>query len=346
MKNITELIGHDGVTTLTRDTFTLGTQTWSIRQVTHNDVEVVPVAAKPGIVPFWRAEDLDRGWHFSERILLFLEAIQARLADPSLRYELGRDYFLDETAADELIGHLRRQREATGVELPHRHHLLIEHCRDLLNAADRRQVILHTLWGGRINRPLALALQAAWEEKYSDHLEIVENNDCLLLLPSREFAGADFFRLVTPENIERLLRRRVLETKGFFGARFRENAGRAMLLPRADFKRRLPLWLNRLRSKKLLEAVLPYPDFPILLETWRTCLQDEFDLDHLRELLEEIRSGQIKITEAITATPSPFAAGLIWKQTNTNMYEDEPAPPDPGLPDRARGTGGAGCPLE
>ena len=303
------------------DTFTLGTQTWSIRQVTHNDVEVVPVAAKPGIVPFWRAEDLNRDWHFSERILSFLEAIQARLADPSLRDELRRDYFLEETAVDELVGHLQRQQAATGAELPNRHQLLIEHCRDM-NAADRRQVILHTLWGGRINRPLALALQAAWEEKYSDHLEIVENNDCLLLLPSRELAGADIFRLVTPENIERLLRR-VLETKGFFGARFRENAGRAMLLPRADFKRRLPLWLNRLRSKKLLEAVLPYPDFPILLETWRTCLQDEFDLDHLRQLLDEIRSGQIKITEAITATPSPFAAGLIWKQTNTNMYEDD-----------------------
>ena len=90
-----------------------------------------------------------------------------------------------------------------------------------------------------------------------------------------------------------------------------------------DFKKRLPLWLNRLRSKKLLEAVRVYPDFPILLETWRTCLQDEFDLDNLKQLLDEIRDGRIKITEAVTTAASPFADGLIWKQTNTYMYADD-----------------------
>ena len=239
-----------------------------------------------------------------------------------MKEELRRDYFLDETAADELIGHLKRQREATGTDLPHRHHLLIEHFDDPLNTSDRKQVILHTLWGGRINRPFGLALQAAWEEKYHYHLEIIENNDCILLMLPHEFSAADLFTLVTPENIERLLRK-TLETSGFFGAKFRENAGRALLLPRADFKRRLPLWLNRLRSKKLMDAVLPYPDFPILLETWRTCLQDEFDLDHLKQLLDEVRSGRIKITETTTTAASPFCDGLIWKQTNTYMYEDD-----------------------
>ena len=72
-----------------------------------------------------------------------------------------------------------------------------------------------------------------------------------------------------------------------------------------------------------MDAVLPYPDFPILLETWRTCLQDEFDLENLKQLLDEIRSGQIRVTEATTTAASPFADGLIWKQTNTYMYEDD-----------------------
>ncbi len=127
---------------------------------------------------------------------------------------------------------------------------------------------------------------------------------------------------MTPENLERLLRL-TLEKSAFFGARFRENAGRALLLPRAAFKKRLPLWLNRLRSKKLMDAVLQYPDFPILLETWRTCLQDEFDLESLRQLLDEVRTGQIRLTEATTQAASPFADGLVWKQTNTYMYEDD-----------------------
>ncbi len=305
------------------ETFALGTNVWQIRRITDNDVEVIPTDAQPGIIPFWRAEDMSRDFYFSEKILLFLERVNDRLDDQaSLRDELLRDYFLDDPAADELIGYLKRQREATGADLPHRHHLLIEHFQDPLNQSGMKQVILHTLWGATINTPFALALQAAWEEKYHYHIEVIENNDCLVLMLPHEFSAQDIFSLVTPENLERLIRAS-LEKSGFFGARFRENAGRALLLPRLHFKKRLPLWLNRLRSKKLMDAVLQYPDFPILLETWRTCLQDEFDLERLRQMLDEVRAGQIKLTEVITREESPFAEGLIWKQTNIHVYEDD-----------------------
>ncbi len=304
------------------DTFTLGAQVWRVRKITHNAVEVNPAEAKPGIIPFWKAEELARDFLFSEKILLFLEKFQARPGDFPLKNDLVRNYFMDEAAADELIGFLKRQQESTGADLPHRHHLLIEHFDDPLNTADNKQVILHTLWGGKINRPFSLALQAAWEEKYHYHLEVIQNNDCILLMLPHGFSAADVLALITPENLERMLRQ-TLEKSAFFGAKFRENAGRAMLLPRSDFKKRLPLWLNRLRSKKLMDAVMAYPDFPILLETWRTCLQDEFDLNHLKQLLEEIRSGEIRISETTTRAASPFAEGLIWKQTNTYMYEDD-----------------------
>jgi ATP-dependent helicase Lhr and Lhr-like helicase len=304
------------------DTFTLGAQVWRIRKVTHNDVEVQPAEAKPGIFPFWKAEDLNRDFHFSEKILLFLERFQARPEVSFWKEELHRKYSMDMAAADELIGFLKRQQEATRAELPHRNHLLIENLQDPLNTSDGRQVILHTLWGGKVNRPFSLAPQAAWEEKYGTHLETIQNNDGILLRRPPDFPVNQVLNLVTPENLERLLRR-TLEQSGFFGAKFRENAGRALLLPRGDFKKRLPLWLNRLRSKNLLEAVRVYPDFPILLETWRTCLQDEFDLDHLRQLLDEIRDGRIKITEAVTTAASPFADGLIYRQTNAYMYADD-----------------------
>jgi ATP-dependent helicase Lhr and Lhr-like helicase len=304
------------------DTFTLGAQVWRIQKVTHNDVEVSPAEVTPGIFPFWRAEDQNRNFHFSEKILLFLEKVQKRLDAPSLKEELHRKYFLDDSAVIELIGFLERQKEATKTDLPHRHHLLIEHFHDPLNTAEGRQVILHTIWGGKINRPFSLALQAAWLEKYHTHLEVIQNNDCILLILPHDFSAGEIFALVKPENLEKLLRQS-LEKSGFFGAKFRENAGRALLLPRSDFKKRLPLWLNRLRSKKLMDAVMDYPDFPLLLETWRTCLQDEFDLENLKRLLEEIRNGRIKISETFTSSASPFADGLIWKQTNTYMYADD-----------------------
>jgi ATP-dependent Lhr-like helicase len=304
------------------DTFALGAQVWRIRKVTSNEVEVLPAEVKPGIIPFWKAGDLDRDFHFSEKILRFLEQFQARPEQSYWKEELRRIYFLEERAADELVGFLKRQQEATRAELPHRRHLLIEYFRDPQNTANGRQVILHTLWGGKINRPFSLALQAAWAEKTGARLEIFQDNNGLLFLLPERYAAGEVLALVTAENLERLLRR-TLEQSGFFGAQFRENAGRALLLPRGDFKKRLPLWLNRLRSQALLEAVRSYPDFPILLETWRTCLRDAFDLDHLRQLLEEIRDGAIQVSEVATTLASPFADGLVYRQTNAHMYADD-----------------------
>jgi len=210
----------------------------------------------------------------------------------------------------------------TGRPLPHRHHILIEHFADPLNTADSKQVIVHTLWGGKVNRPLAMALAAAWERKFGYPLEIyVSNNSIMLMLP-HSFALMDLFSLVLPQNLETLLRSK-LESSGFFGAKFRENAGRALLLPRANFKKRMPLWLNRLRAKKLMAAVTPYADFPIMLETWRTCLKDEFDLETVKQLLDEINDGRISISETVTHQPSPFASDVIWRQINKYMYEDD-----------------------
>jgi ATP-dependent helicase Lhr and Lhr-like helicase len=304
------------------ETFTLGTQLWRIEKITHNDVEVVPVRSVTGILPFWKAEEQDRDFHFSEKIGLFLEQADKRLDTSGFRQELLEKYAMEAPAVDELIGFLKLQKEATGSSLPHRHHLLIENVEEPGGRGDFRQVILHTYWGGRVNRPFALALAQAWEEKERRPLQLVKNDDAILLMLPRELRTDDLFSLLTPENIEFFLRKK-LEQTGFFGARFRENAERALLLPKSSFKRRMPLWLIRLRSKELLAAVQSYEDFPILLETWRTCLKDEFDLDHVKTVLEELQTGSIHVSEIVTRTASPFAGNLVWKQTNKYMYEDD-----------------------
>jgi len=304
------------------ETFTLGSQLWRIEDITHNDVLVSPSRGGQGIFPFWRAEEQNRDFHLSERIGLFLEHADSRLDSDGFREELLGLYSLDSEAADELVGYLKRQREATGAKLPHRHHLLIEHVKEPAGHPESRQAILHTLWGGRVNRPFGLALAAAWEEKYRYPLQIIVNDDALSLMLPHDLIARDILGLVTSSNVEGLLRKK-LEQTGFFGARFRENAERALLLPRTGFRRRMPLWLIRLRSKKLFEAVRPSGDFPILIETWRTCLRDEFDLDRLKQLLDEVRDGEITLGESSTAVASPFAAGLVWKQTNAAMYADD-----------------------
>ncbi len=186
----------------------------------------------------------------------------------------------------------------------------------------RPRLVLHTMWGGQVNRPLAMALASAWEERFGTRLEVTHDDDALALELPHELPGDDLLALVESERLLPLLRRR-LESSGFFGARFRENAGRALLLPRGDQRHRVPLWLNRQRSKRLLDGVRGFPDFPLLLETWRTCLQDEMDLATLRELLGEVERGEIEVVEVTTSKPSPFAANLGWKQTNKLMYEDD-----------------------
>ena len=143
--------------------FTFGTQTWRIERITHNDVFVRPAGAAAANAPFYRGEALDRDWHFSEQIGLFLETAAERLDDPTFKEELRRDYGLDGPAAQALLDYLKLQQTSGDGDLPHRHHLLIEHVQSGPEGVPGNQVVIHTGWGGRVNRPFALALSAAWE---------------------------------------------------------------------------------------------------------------------------------------------------------------------------------------
>jgi ATP-dependent Lhr-like helicase len=229
---------------------------------------------------------------------------------------------MDLRAARALVEYLRQQRDATKTPLPHRHHIVIEHCVDYRHGEEHPQIILHTTWGAPMNRPFTFALIEALTERFGGRPEVFCDNDAIVIALHGLSAVPDPFELVTAENIEMLLRRR-LEQTGFFGARFRENASRALLLPRDAFGQRMPLWMTRLRSKRLLDAIAEYPDFPILTETWRTCLQDEFALDRLRARLDEVRIGAIRVSRADTSAPSPFTRSLMWQQTNSYMYRDD-----------------------
>ena len=304
------------------DTFSLGAQVWQIVAITHNAVEVVPARRAQQIIPFWRAEELDRDFHFSERIASFLEFCNSDVEKDSFLPELRARYAMIDAAAAALAAFLRRQKEASGAELPHRHHLLVEHFHDPQGGAEAEQVILHTLWGNSVNRPFTFALAAAWEARFGYPLQAFYNNDAIALLLPHDVEARHLFALVTPENIETLLTA-TLERTGWFGARFRENAGRALLLPKMGFRKRMPLWLTRLRAKKLLGAIARYRDFPVLIETWRSCLKDEFDLETLKRLLAEVREGEIRLSEARTTVASPMALGLIWQQTNKYVYADD-----------------------
>ena len=315
------------------DTFTLGSQIWRIRKITHNDVFVEPASGSAAMAPFWRADARDRDFFVSEKVGRFLAAVEARLDDDGIAEALAKEHSMDRGAAAELVRFLRAQKAAMAGLLPHRHRVVVEQIAGgeeieerKPEAAGRRRIVLHTFWGGRVNRPLAVALASAWEERFGAALEILHDDDCLMVTVPEELAadasGAGLLAMVPPERVEELLRER-LERTGFFGALFRQNASRALLLPRAGFRHRMPLWVSRERAKRMLQAVGRYGDFPLVLETWRSCLEDELDLETLKRVLDEVRTGATEVVSVRTEAPSPFAANLVWKQTNILMYASD-----------------------
>lgn len=302
--------------------FTLGNQNWKIERITHNDVLVRPAGSSRTAPPFWIAEAYNRGFHLSEKITLFLTWINAHLKDKKLNDKLAAEYHMDPFSADMLVDFLTRQKEKTRCDLPHRFHLVIERVASGPGGAPGSQVILHSYWGGQVNRPYAMALEAAWEETFGQPLETYADNNCVCIILPHEIEPENLLAMVTQERVGALIKKH-LEGSGFFGARFRECAGRALLVTHTKMKERLPLWVNRLKSKKLYDAITGYDDFPILLETWRTCLKDLFDLDTLNKILSELESGEIQCSFISSQHPSPMAMQGAWRQINDYMYRDD-----------------------
>ena len=325
--------------------FNLGAQAWRVHRITRNDVLVQNAPPNATGPPFWRAENINRRFYFAKRVGEFLESandLLRRRQQGNLQAQLLALGF-DAIAAEELIDFLERQREVTGCDLPHADHLLIEQVHSgpggYAGPDGERQIILHTTWGGQVNRPIALALQAAWREQAdargmaagptarddearAEAVEIYADNNAIALQVKEDVDPTWLLSLVTPANFEALLRRS-LEGSSFFGARFRECAGRSLLLTKRSFKQRMPLWMTRLQAKKLMTAVKPFSDFPVLLETWRTCLKDEFDLDAAFAVLERLAAGDLPWSVADTSVPSPFASAIAFDQIGRHMYADD-----------------------
>ena len=311
------------------DVFTLGTQNWRVNRITHNDVLVRTAKPTGSAPPFWRSETFNRSEYFSTRMAEFLteaeEAFEAGDVDGFKQRLLDQAGF-EESAATELVDFLTRQREVSEAPLPHRHHLLMELVEggpDGYRGPDApQQYVMHTLWGGQLNQPYALALSAALQREGWHKPEVHADNNAIVIQCKANPDAHDILRLVSAENLDELLRE-ALEGSGFFGARFREAAGRSLLLTKQRFNQRLPLWMSRLQAKKLFTATKQYTDFPVLLETWRTCLKDEFDLPALRERLAALVSGELAWTFVHTRAPSPFASAVRFAQVSRYMYADD-----------------------
>jgi ATP-dependent Lhr-like helicase len=295
-------------------TFLLGASTWRIEEIGRDRVIVTPAPGVPGAVPFWRGDSVGRPKELGEAIGAF-----SRWAVDQTAGTLQAEYDLDELAARNLLDFLREQQEATRV-VPSERTIVVERFRDEIG--DWRLCVLSP-FGGRVHAAWALALSARIRDELGLESDAIWSDDGIIVhLPDAdEPPGADLM-LLDPDELEDMV---VAELSGsaLFGARFRENASRSLLIPRAYPGKRTPLWQQRLKAQTLLEVAKRYGDFPVILETYRECLRDVLDLPGLQDLLRALHRRELNVVEVETPTASPFASSLLFDYVATYMYEGD-----------------------
>jgi ATP-dependent Lhr-like helicase len=300
------------------ETFVLGASTWRIEQITHDRVLVSHAPGEPGKMPFWRGEGPGRPIELGMAIgKLVRELRQQSNADALVRLE--RDHGLDHAAAGNLLQYLADQERAAGA-VPDDKTLVVERSRDELG--DWRIAVLSAL-GGRVHAPWAMAVAARIRNERGVDVETMWSNDGFVVrFPAGDAPPDATLMLPDADEVEALVLGQLGST-ALFAARFREAAGRALLLPRRRPGARAPLWQLRKRAADLLAVAAKFGSFPIILEAYRECLRDVFDLPALVTVLQRIRSRSLRVVSVEAETPSPFASSLLFGYVANYIYDGD-----------------------
>ncbi|HWE87456.1 MAG TPA: DEAD/DEAH box helicase [Terracidiphilus sp.] len=300
------------------ETFILGASTWRITDITHDRVLVEPAPGEPGKMPFWKGDGPGRPLEFGRRIGALVREMRA-LPKRAALTRLVTEHDLDPNAAENLLEFLADQEAATG-SVPDDRTIVIERCRDELG--DWRVCVLSP-FGSRIHTPWAMAVSARIRAAGGPEVETLWGDDGFVLRfpDTDEPPDPDWIMVESAEAMQLVLRQ--LGSTALFAGRFREAAGRALLLPRRRADQRSPLWQLRKRSYDLLSVASRYPSFPLLLEAYRECLRDVFDMPALIETLRAVEQRQLRVHVVETRKPSPFASSLLFSYVANFLYDGD-----------------------
>lgn len=300
------------------ETFLLGASTWRIDQITHDRVLVSPAPGQPGKMPFWKGEGPGRPVELGLAIGKLVRELRQRPRAEALE-SLHADHGLDVMAGANLMQYLDDQ-EASAGTVPDDRTILIEQSRDDLG--DWRVAVLSPL-GSRVHAPWAMAVTARIRDEAGVDVEVMWSDDGFVVrYPDGERLPHVALLLPDPDEVEGQVVRQLGST-AMFSARFREAAGRALLLPRRRPGARTPLWQLRKRASDLLAVAARYGSFPIILETYRECLRDIFDLPALTDILTRVRSRSIRVVHVESARPSPFSTSLLFGYVANYIYDGD-----------------------
>jgi ATP-dependent Lhr-like helicase len=321
------------------DVFSLGTNNWKIVKIDVDKVIVSRASVTQARLPFWRGENVPRSARTGRRMGKLLREL-AEKGDKAKDWAL-RNLPVDEWAAENLCRFVKSRIGVDGESasfykfsmsevdsaLPTDKRIVLEAFNDEVGG---RRLALVSVFGGRVHQALRIALSALIKREIGVEPETISrDNGILFRLPDpvgTEIAayGESLLRMLTPDLAYDLIMEDLPNT-ALFGLRFRQNAARALLLPSAGPGKRTPLWLQRLKAKDLLAIAKQFDGFPIVVETFRECLQDYLELDELREILRQVQCGEIEISAVERKTPSPFVSAMLLDFQMVYQYEwDEP----------------------
>ena len=301
----------------TGDTFVLGASTWRIDEITHDRVLVTPAPGEPGKMPFWHGDRPGRPIEFGRRIGALMRELRAMPRSAAIT-KLTKEHDLDPQAAENVLRFLVDQELAT-TEVPDDRTIVIERVRDELG--DWRVCVLTPL-GSRIHAPWAMAATAKLKANGLDVETMWSEDGFVLRFPETDAPPDIDALLMDPEEAAQLVMQQLGST-ALFAAKFREAASRALLLPRRRADGRTPLWQQRKRAYDLLSVASRYPSFPMLLEAYRECLRDVFDMPALMETLRATANRTIRVHVTDSRTPSPFAASLLFSYVANYIYDGD-----------------------
>jgi ATP-dependent Lhr-like helicase len=300
------------------DVILLGASSWRVEAITRDRVLVSPAPGEAGRLPFWRGDGPGRPIELGRAIGAFLRRL-SRLGEGRMAEWLEANTPLDAFAAGNLASYVIEQKAHAGA-LPTDRGIVVERFRDELG--DWRVCIL-TPFGARIHAPWAMALQQRLGESAGFELQVMYTDDGIVLRFADVDELPDLDALIPgPDEVEELVTEQLASTSLFAGL-FRENAVRSLLVRRRRPGQRSPLWAQRLKAQSLLATVRRYPNFPVVIETYRHALADVFDLPGLKGLLGDIRSRAVTVDDVETPSASPFARSLVFAYVAAYLYEQD-----------------------
>ena len=325
------------VESLAGDIMLLGNTSWRIKGVEMGKVRVEDAHGAPPNIPFWRGEAPSRTAELSAEVASLRAEIDRRIDEnpsPLTPYAspiqwLRQECALDQRGAQQVIEYVLAGKAVLGT-VPTQQTIVAER---FFDESGGMQLVLHTPFGGRINRAWGLALRKRFCVTFDFELQAAatDNGIVISLGEKHSFPLEAVFGFLHSQTLREVLLPAVLQAPMFM-TRWRWNVSRALVLLRFSHGKKVPPQIQRMKAEDLLGAVFPdamacqdnivgertrqIPDHPLVNETVRDCFTEAMDLDGLTALLKQIEAGTIRCVAVDTPMPSPFSHEIL----NANPY--------------------------